>query len=101
MNTDAIRRQTGVVDACETAVAFTRDQINKVSARDCGQATASIAINGIPFVITALNRAWMPELVAGAEAIQRECLAMLQAELADRISRLEGAQWKLRQLIKD
>lgn len=101
MDTDAIRRQTEVVDALERAAAFTRDQINKVSARNCGQAVASIAINGVPLAITSLNRAYMPELVAGAEAIQRECLAILQAELCDRISRLEGAQWKLRQLIKD
>lgn len=100
MDTEAIRRQTAVVDAAAKAVAATRDLINKVSARNCGQDLAGITVNGVAFAITAMNRSYMPELVAGMEFIQRECLALLQAQLSSQLSGLEGAEWKLRQLVK-
>ena len=100
MDTDAIRNQTMAVDAAAKAVAATRVQIAKVSAKGCGQDTCSILVAGVTFSLTELNRSYMPEVVNGMEAIQREVLAILQAQLASQISRLEGAEWKLRQLIK-
>jgi len=100
VNTETIRRQTLVVDAAAKAVATTRDLINKVSARNCGQELAGISVNGVGFAVTALNRSYLPELAAGMAAIQRECLAILHAQLTTQQSALEGAEWKLRQLVK-
>ena len=99
MDTEAIRSQTAVVDAARKAVADSKTLIAKVSARH-GQDCAVIHINGVKFDLTSLNRAYMPEVIKGMEAIQRECVAMLQAQLATHRSRLEGAEWKLLQLVK-
>lgn len=100
MDTEAIRHQTAAIDAAAKAVATTRDLISKVSARNCGQELAGISVNGIGFAVTVLNRSYMPELAAGMEAIQRECLAILWRQLAAQKSVLEGAEWKLHQLVK-
>ena len=81
MDTESIRRQTAVVDAAAREVAITRDLIAKVSARNCGQDLAGITVNGVAFSLSALNKAYMPELCRGMEAIQRECLTILQAQL--------------------
>lgn len=99
MDTEAIRRQTAVVDAARKEVAATEKLIAQVSARH-GQDCATVHVNGVPFSVVQLNRAYMPEVVKGAEVIQRECIAILQANLFAQRSKLEGAEWKLRQLVK-
>jgi hypothetical protein len=99
MDTEAIRRQTEVVDAARKAVAATQKLIAQVSARS-GQDCATVSVNGVVFNLVQLNSAYMPQVVKGMEAIQRECLAILQANLSAQRSKLEGAEWKLRQLVK-
>lgn len=99
MDTEAIRRQTEVVDAARKAVAATQKLIAQVSARS-GQDCATVTVNGVPFSVVQLNSAYMPQVTKGAEVIQRECIAILQANLSAQRSKLEGAEWKLRQMVK-
>lgn len=100
VDTEAIRRQTAAVDAARKNVAETQKLIAQVSAR-LGQDCATVHVNGVPFSVVQLNSAHMPQVVKGAEVIQRECIAILQANLSVQLSRLEGAEWKLRQLVKE
>lgn len=99
MDTEAIRRQSEVVDAARRAVNSTQKLIAQVSARH-GQDCAEIHVNGVVFSVTALNRTYMPEVIRGMESIQRQCIELLQTRLSSERSKLEGAEWKLRQLVK-
>lgn len=99
MDTEAIRRQTATVDAARRAVAETKKLIAQASARS-GQDTAEIRINGVPFTLVGLNSAYMPQVVEGMEQIQLQCLDLLRTRLHAQMSALEGAEWKLRQMVK-
>lgn len=99
MDTELIRRQTQVVDAARKAVAETVALIETASAKH-GQDCADVSVNGVRFNLVVLNRGYMPEVAKGMEAIQAKCLELLRMKLHGERSRLEGAEWKLRQLIK-
>lgn len=99
MNTEAIRKQAAVVDAARKVVSETERQIAQVSARH-GQDCAVIYVNGVEFKLTALNPAYRPQVVAGMEEVQRLCTDMLRTRLHFERTRLEGAEWTLRQMAK-
>lgn len=100
MNTNDIRRQADAVDEARKELDAVRVQIRKVEGKH-GQDCAALHINGVAFEITRLNRSYMPEVIKGMETIQRECIALLKAREAACASRLDGAEWKLRELAKE
>ena len=99
MDTEAIRRQTAVIDAARKDVEATLKLIAQATGRH-GQDCAAIHVNGVKFDLTVLNRAYMPEAVKGMESIQRQCVDMLKAQLSAQKSKLDGSEWRLKQLIK-
>jgi hypothetical protein len=100
MKTEAIREQTASIDAASRKLAETRRMIRLLK-MECGQEIASITINGVTFPLTCLNSAYRPQVSKGMEEVQRICLSILAGYEATEKSQLEGAQWRLKQLVKE
>ena len=100
MNLDAIRRQTDLIGKLRQELQGAEAHILACSGKAGQSTSARVTVNGIAFDILRLGPGYMPELVKGMEAMQREAIRLLTMHRDSIRSQLEGAEWQLRQLTK-
>lgn len=100
MDTTAIKHQADAVYQLQQALALAQQDIQRAEGKFGQDTSLVITINGVSFQPVMLGRNHMPEVRQGMETMQREAVRLLRLRCDDLRSRLDGAQWKLRQLVK-
>lgn len=102
MNTKQIRDFADVVDGHRSKLRELEATLSTLNLTH-GQACPNISINGVKFDLADMSResGWMPRALKATEAIRAEAIKLIQARIKAQQSRLEGAEFNLRQALKD
>lgn len=101
MDTEAVKAQASAVGVLQTKLSLINIDLQRAAGKFGQDTSLTISLNGVafsPLVLSGGN--YMPEVRKGFEVMQAEAIKLLQLKRADIRSRLEGAEWKLRQLVK-
>ncbi len=100
MNTADIARQIVVIDQLRAVLQKRIDARARMS-MNAGQACASMTMCGLSFDVTLMNnRYYMPELARGMGVIQAELIKILDAHVDNARSAVEGAEFRMRELVR-
>ena len=100
MDTEAVKAQASAVQALQAQLDLVNIDLRRAAGEFGQDASLTISLNGVAFSPLGLGRNHMPEVRKGFEVMQAEAIKLLELKRSDIRSRLEGAQWKLRQLVK-
>ncbi len=101
MDTKKIRDAATTLDAERASLNAMRETLATLEFRN-GQTMAKISINGASFDLATMGResGWMPYAIKSTEAIRAEAIRLVNVRIAAQQSKVEGAEWALRQVTK-